>query len=79
MNLTIVTPEKIVFQGQATGVSVHGTKGAFEVLDNHAPIISSLQAGIITVRTTDGDQEFPIRSGFIEVANNEVSVCAECD
>ena len=56
-----------------------GTKGDFEVLEKHAPIISSLQAGIITVRTTDGDQEFPIRSGFIEVANNEVSVCAECD
>ena len=79
MKLTIVNPEKIVYQGQATGVAVPGTKGAFEVLDNHAPIISSLQAGIITVRTAEGDQEFAIRSGFIEVAHNEVSICAECD
>lgn len=79
MKLTIVTPEKTVFEGTATGVIVPGTKGAFEVLDHHAPIISSLQAGVVTVRTTDGDSEFAIRSGFMEVSNNEVSVCAEME
>ena len=42
MHLTIVSPEKILYEGEATVVAVPGTKGAFEVLDNHAPIISSL-------------------------------------
>ncbi|MBR3373016.1 MAG: ATP synthase F1 subunit epsilon [Bacteroidaceae bacterium] len=77
MKLTIVTPEKTIYDGEAISVAVPGTKGAFEVLDNHAPIISSLQSGIITVKTADGVQEFTVRSGFIEVARNSVSICAE--
>ena len=77
MKLTIVTPEKTSYDGEAISVAVPGTKGAFEVLDNHAPIISSLQSGIITVKTADGVQEFTVRSGFIEVARNSVSICAE--
>ena len=77
MKLTIVTPEKTIYDGEAVSVAVPGTKGAFEVLDNHAPIISSLQSGVITVKTADGVQEFTVRSGFIEVARNSVSICAE--
>ena len=77
MKLTIVTPEKTIYDGEAISVAVPGTKGAFEVLDNHAPIISSLQSSIITVKTADGVQEFTVRSGFIEVARNSVSICAE--
>ncbi|MBR3115559.1 MAG: ATP synthase F1 subunit epsilon [Bacteroidaceae bacterium] len=77
MKLTIVTPEKTIYDGEAISVAVPGTKGAFEVLDNHAPIISSLQGGVITVKTADGVQEFTVRSGFIEVARNSVSICAE--
>ena len=72
MKLTIVTPEKTIYDGEAISVAVPGTKGAFEVLDNHAPIISSLQGGVITVKTAD-----TVRSGFIEVARNSVSICAE--
>ena len=77
MKLTIVTPEKTIYDGEAVSVAVPGTKGAFEVLDNHAPIIPSLQSGVITVKTADGVQEFTVRSGFIEVARNSVSICAE--
>lgn len=77
MKLTIVTPEKTIYDGEAISVAVPGTKGAFEVLDNHAPIISSLQGGVITVKTDKGVQEYPICSGFIEVARNTVSICAE--
>lgn len=77
MKLTIVSPEKTVFTGSATSVTVPGTKGAFEVLDNHAPIISSLQAGEVVVKDNDNVQTFEIKSGFVEVARNEVSVCIE--
>ena len=77
MKLTIVTPEKTIYDGEAISVAVPGTKGAFEVLDNHAPIISSLQNGVITVKTDEGVQEYPICAGFIEVARNTVSICAE--
>ncbi len=77
MKLTIVSPEKKIFEGVANSVTVPGTKGAFEILENHAPIISSLQAGKVLVATGDGDVAYDIKSGFVEVARNNVSVCIE--
>ena len=77
LRLKVISPEKVIFDGEVESLKVPGTQGSFEVLDNHAPIISSLQGGIITVKTADGVQEFTVRSGFIEVARNSVSICAE--
>ena len=77
MSLTIVSPEKILYEGEATVVAVPGTKGAFEVLDNHAPIISSLQEGTIVAKHDGAQEEISITSGFIEVADNKVSICVE--
>ena len=45
LRLKIVSPEKVEFEGLVDSVLVPGTKGAFEILNNHAPIISSLQTG----------------------------------
>lgn len=77
MNLTIVSPENTVYQGEATSVSLPGTSGAFGVLDNHAPLISSLSAGDIIIESADGEKKIGILSGFVEVADNEVSICVE--
>lgn len=77
MNLTIVSPEETVYQGEAQSITLPGTLGAFEVLDNHAPLISSLQRGKIIIKSQDGEKDIEIRSGFVEVVNNEVSICAE--
>ncbi|MBQ0090066.1 MAG: ATP synthase F1 subunit epsilon [Prevotellaceae bacterium] len=76
MKLRIVSPEKQLYQGDAKAVIVPGTKGRFEVLDNHAPVISSLQEGSLVVMN-DSETKYQIKSGFIEVANNEVSICVE--
>ena len=77
MNVVIVSPEKTLFSDSACSVVVPGTNGAFEILENHAPIISSLQRGVVSVAGKDGKVEIPIESGFVEVAHNEVSVCVE--
>lgn len=77
MNVVVVSPEKTLFSDSASSVVVPGTKGAFEILENHAPIISSLQRGVVSVIGKDGKIEIPIESGFVEVAHNEVSVCIE--
>ena len=77
MKLIIVSPEKTVYEGNATSVVVPGDKGTFEVLDNHAPIISSLQAGNIVVNDAGNLMNFDIKSGLIEVAQNTVSICVE--
>jgi F-type H+-transporting ATPase subunit epsilon len=74
LELTILTPERELFSGAAKSVKVPGTSGQFEVLNGHAPIVSSLQKGTIRVISPDGKKEFPIERGFIEVLRNEVSL-----
>lgn len=76
MHVTIVSPEKILFDGQAKSVAVPGGKGRFEVLENHAPIISNLVEGNVSL---DGGNTFKVKvkGGFVEVTHNEVSLCVE--
>jgi F-type H+-transporting ATPase subunit epsilon len=78
MNLEILTPERKLFNDEVFGVQLPGVAGSFEVLNKHAPLISALKSGRIKVlneknRTTF----FEIRSGFVEVINNRVTVLVE--
>ena len=77
MHVEIVTPDKKIFEGQADGVQVPGTLGSFEVLNNHAPIISTLEAGKVRVKTGNNAEYFEITGGLIEVNNNNVIVLAD--
>ncbi len=75
MRLTIITPEKELFNGKVKSVKVPGTSGQFEILNGHAPIVSSLQKGEVRIITDKGEkQTYPIEQGFVEVLRNEVSV-----
>jgi F-type H+-transporting ATPase subunit epsilon len=73
LKLKIVSPERVEFDGEVESVTVPGTMGNFEVLTGHAPIISSLQKGVVEY---DGKQ-LPVTGGFVAVQKNEVSVCVE--
>lgn len=75
--LKIVSPEKIEFDGEVERVNVPGSKGNFEILQNHAPIISSLQQGTVEYINKTGLKTVDIIGGFVEVLNNEVSLCVE--
>ena len=75
--LQIVYPEKIVFQGEVESVLVPGTLGSFEILNDHAPIISSLEIGKVEYTTKEGKQVMNIQGGFVECKKNEVSLCVE--
>ena len=77
MKLTILTPDTQLFEGDVTSVNVPGVKAPFEVLDNHAPIVSALEKGEIRVNTSGGTETFAIESGFIEVLNNNISILAQ--
>ncbi|GAA4922486.1 MULTISPECIES: ATP synthase F1 subunit epsilon [Mucilaginibacter] len=78
MTLEILTPDKTVFEGEAASVTVPGILGAFEILNNHAPIISILQDGKLIVRGGSVQKEtFIIKGGVVEAANNKVTVLAE--
>ncbi len=77
MKLEIITPEKRLFDGNVKLVQVPGAKGSFEVLKNHAPIISTLTQGRIKVITDKDQQEFiDINSGIIEVKANIITILA---
>lgn len=73
LQLKIVSPEKVEFTGEVERVVVPGIQGQFEILNNHAPIISVLQKGVVTY----DKEELPILGGFVEVQKNEVSLCIE--
>jgi F-type H+-transporting ATPase subunit epsilon len=78
LQLKIVSPERIEFEGDVKRVMVPGTAGMFEILSNHAPIISTLDKGVVEYTKTDGTNEsLDITGGFVEVQKNTVSVCIE--
>lgn len=73
----ILTPEGSLFEGEVTGVQMPGSQGSFEVKANHAPIVSTLEEGTVLVRKTDGDVNYHISGGFVEVNNNKLTLLAE--
>lgn len=78
MNLQILTPEEKVFEGTVELVKVPGTKGSFEILNMHAPIISTLEKGEVKVkRTKNQEQIFTISGGVVEVRDNKIIILAE--
>lgn len=78
MDIQIITPDKTIFSGRASLVQFPGLDGLFEVLNNHAPLISALKNGRIKVKSDD-DQIlfFDIKGGVVEVLNNKMLVLAE--
>jgi F-type H+-transporting ATPase subunit epsilon len=80
MTLEILTPDKKVFEGEVSSVTLPGTLGSFEILNNHAPIISTLEDGKLIVRGMDKNSKenvFLIKGGVVEANNNQVMVLAE--
>lgn len=69
MDITILTPDKEVFRGKVVSVKVPGSAGQFQVLKNHAPIVSSLESGVVTLVTAQGEYSyFNIESGNIQTS-----------
>jgi F-type H+-transporting ATPase subunit epsilon len=77
MYLEIITPDKKVFAGECSAVQVPGANGQMQFLNNHAPLISTLGNGNVRVKTAQGQQEYQILGGVVEVLKNKVVVLAE--
>jgi F-type H+-transporting ATPase subunit epsilon len=77
MNLEIITPDKKIFAGEATAVTLPGTEGQFQVLNSHASLVSTLERGDVVVDTGAVKQVYTIDGGVVEVLNNKVLVLAE--
>jgi F-type H+-transporting ATPase subunit epsilon len=77
MTLEILTPDKKVFEGEVTAVTVPGTMGSFQILRDHAPIISTLEDGPVIIKGKTDEQIFNIKGGVVEVLKNKIIVLAE--
>ena len=77
IRLEIVTPLDTVVSANVEWVKLPGVSGPFEVLLNHAPLVTKLVRGNISYRKGDKDAVQPVKSGFVEVFHNKVSACVE--
>ncbi len=77
MHLEIVTPDKIIFDGEVQSATFPGCDGSFQVLKNHAPMISALAKGKVVYVDFNGKHEVRILSGILEVHKNKVILLAE--
>jgi len=76
--LEIITPEKLLFAGEIKLIKLPGISGSFEIMTNHAPIISILIEGKIKVReSNDLISYFEINGGLVEASNNKVKVLVD--
>ncbi|MBL6669289.1 MAG: F0F1 ATP synthase subunit epsilon [Flavobacteriaceae bacterium] len=92
MYIDIVSPETTLFSGEIQSITVPGTKGSFQILNQHAPIVSTLTKGKVKIQgelnlseevrekivlENEGHYYFPINSGVIEMRNNKIVLLAE--
>ena len=76
MDVQIITPDKNLYDGKADLVTVPGTSGSIGILNNHAPLVSSLKKGDVKVILNEKEKFFQINGGVIEVSKNKVVVLA---
>lgn len=76
MQVEILTPDKALFSGEATSVTLPGSNGQFQILNDHAALVSSLAEGIILIKTSKGEERVNIAGGVVEVLDNKIVVLA---
>jgi len=78
MKVEIITPDRKVFEGDIKSIRVPGKKGSFQVLKDHAPIISTLEKGpVIMIDMNDEEIRYDIEEGVIEVKHNKIILLSE--
>ena len=77
MHLEIITPDKKVFEGDVSIVTFPGSDGSFQVMNNHAPLISLLAQGTVEYKTNTQRQKVVITGGVVEVLKNKVILLAD--
>jgi F-type H+-transporting ATPase subunit epsilon len=77
MFLEILTPEKKVFEGDVTIATFPGADGSFQIMDNHAPLISLLQEGVVEYKSKESTSTVTITGGVVEVLSNKIILLAD--
>ena len=77
MHLTVVTPEKVIYDDQAEAVIVRGSEGELGVFFDHAPLATELGIGVLNIKTEKDYQPISISGGFLEILPQQVTVLAD--
>lgn len=77
ISLEVLTPEKLLLNEKVESVTVPGTKGSFQVLKDHAPLISTIDIGVIDIKKNNEKDHFTTGGGTIEVLKNKVTILVD--
>ncbi|MBN8576761.1 MAG: ATP synthase F1 subunit epsilon [Cyclobacteriaceae bacterium] len=77
MHLEIITPEKKIFEGEVAVATFPGADGSFQILNNHAPLVSLLKDGVVEYKSKDVAEKIYITGGVVEVLKNKVILLAD--
>jgi F-type H+-transporting ATPase subunit epsilon len=77
MQLEIITPEKKIFEGEVAVATFPGEDGSFQILNNHAPLVSLLKEGIVEYKSKNLTDQIHITGGVVEVLKNKVILLAD--
>lgn len=78
MKVEIISPETTLFEGEASFVYLPGSDGSLGILNNHAPLITSLKKGVLRLKDHAGkEQRFEVNGGTVEVMGNKIIILAE--
>ncbi|SEJ29723.1 ATP synthase F1 subcomplex epsilon subunit [Cyclobacterium xiamenense] len=77
MHLEIITPDKKIFEGEVSEATFPGADGSFQLLKNHAALVSALEKGALSYTTSEGKKSLVVDGGVVEVSDNKIIVLAE--
>lgn len=78
MRLILLSPVKTLFDGDVVSVTIPGTKGLFTVLPQHAPLITTIDKGTLSINPVAEEEiNYAVEDGFADVKNDVISVCVE--
>ncbi|MBL7877331.1 MAG: ATP synthase F1 subunit epsilon [Cyclobacteriaceae bacterium] len=77
MHLEIITPEKKIFEGDVASATFPGEDGSFQILNDHAPLVSLLKEGVVEYKSNQLSEKLHITGGVVEVLKNKVILLAD--
>ena len=77
MTVEILTPDVVLYEGDATYVGLPGSDGSLGILNKHAPLVTTLREGEVVVKNDKDEQTFAVKGGTVEVLNNHITILAQ--
>ena len=77
LKVSVISPEKVLFEGSARSVSAPAFDGEMGILPMHAPLMTLLGKGTLRLETSEGERRFSVQGGFLQVVDDQVRVVTE--